>query len=287
MTYSIREALAAFRRAPLLVIVSILAVALSLSVVGLFGLTAYNVRTALERIEERVEVVAYLDDGVSESERARFASEVAGLPEVQEVRYVSKTEAMAMAIQDLPEFRDVFTGLNTNPLPASFEIRVNEPYRNTESTERLAERVGAYAFVEEVDFGEEWVEKIESLQRIAAGATTIVGGAFALVAGIVIATAIRIAVFARREEIEIMRLVGATDGFIRRPFVIEGVLAGLIGGVLAIVLTWAAFQLVDAVLIELDWIPAEWLMLTVVAGAAYGLLASSIAVRRHLGAIGA
>lgn len=285
MPHSLREAVAAFRRAPLLVVVSVVAVGLSLFVVGLFGLTAYNIRSALEEIEERVEVVAYLRDDAPQEQVRQAADDIRGLPAVLDVRYVSKTEALATAARELSEFRDLFMGLDVNPLPASYEIRMQPGYRTPEATERLAAQVLAYPFVEDAEFGREWVAKIVSLQRIAAGATLIIGGAFAAVAGIIIATAVRIGVFARREEIEIMRLVGATDGFIRRPFLIEGLLAGLVGGLAAVGLTYLAYHVVNLALIEIVWIPAMWLALTVAVGATYGFAASAVAVRRHLRAI--
>jgi cell division transport system permease protein len=282
MSYALREAVAALNRAPLLVLVSIVAVALGLFVVGLFGLAAHNVRAALEDIERRVEVVAYLHDGLAPEQLRAIEHEIRTLPEVEEVLYVSKTEALATAVIELPEFRDVFSGIDVNPLPASLEIRLHPGYRTPAVIERLVQHLLAYPFVEDAQFGREWVAKIASLRRIAAGATLIIGGAFAAVAGIIIATAVRIAVAARREEIEIMRLVGATDGFIRAPFLIEGMLAGLIGGGLAVTLTYLAFQLVSATLVDIVWVPAAWAAGAVAVGASYGVLASGIAVRRHL-----
>ncbi len=282
MPYALREAFAALSRAPVLVLISVIAVALSLSVVGLFGLTAYNIRTSLEAIEERVEVIAYLRDGVSSDQLRLAEREISGLPEVEGLRYVSKTEALAAAVQELPEFREIFSGIDINPLPASFEIRLRPGYRTPAAVERLAQQVLTYPFVEDAEFGREWVARIEALRRIAGGATAMIGGAFAAVAGIIIATAVRIAVSARREEIEVMRLVGATDGFIRAPFLIEGGIAGLFGGVLALVLTLLAYEFVNLTLMPIEWLPVQWLALTVAGGALFGLLASALAVRRHL-----
>lgn len=285
MIRSVREALSAMRRAPLLIAISVVAVSLSLFVVGIFGLAAWNVRTALDRIEERVEVVAYLRDEVTPAERQRFEAELGAMPEVARLVFISRTQALATAMQDLPEFQNVFGDLDENPLPASYEIQLRPGYRTPDATGRLAQIIGAYPFVEDVSFGREWVEKIVSLERIAAGTTAVLGGAFAAVAGIIIATAVRIAVFARREEIEIMRLVGATNGFIRAPFLVEGFLAGLLGGLVAVALTFVAYRVVNASLLALDWIPPVWLVGAVAAGALYGLLASAFAVRRHLRAI--
>jgi cell division transport system permease protein len=282
MPHALREAFAAVRRAPLLVAMSVVAVCLSLFVIGLFGLAAYNVHTALLAIEERVEVVAYLRDGTPVEQARAAEAELRTLPEVLDVRYVSQTEALATAIRELPEFRDLYATLDVNPLPASLEIRARPGYRTPDAVERLAQRTLAYPFVEEATFGREWVERIFSLRRIAAGATLMIGGAFAAVAGIIIATAVRIAVFARRDEIEVMRLVGATDGFIRRPFLLEGLVAGLLGALLAAALTFAAYRLVDDSLLAVAWLPGSWVAAAVVAGAAYGLLSSALAVRRHL-----
>jgi cell division transport system permease protein len=285
MTYATREALAAFRRTPLLALLSVVAISLSLFVVGVFALTAFNIRRAIEQIEDRVEVVAYLRDG-ADPQRVEIArGELLALPEVLGVRHVSKTEALAAAVEELEEFREVFMDLEVNPLPASFEVRLRPGFRDPASVEDVAQRLMVYPFVEDVEFGREWVAKIVSLRRIAGGATALIGGAFAAVAGIIIATAVRISVFARREEISIMRLVGATDGFIRRPFLVEGLIAGLVGGTLAVVLTYGAFYVVDLSLIRISWPPAAWALLAVAVGAAYGLLASAVAVRRHLRAV--
>jgi len=283
--YSLREAIAAFRRTPLLTALSVLAIGLSLFVVGLFTLAAFNVRSAISTIEERVEIVAYLHDGATEAQIAILQEEMASMPEVLGTRYVSRTEALAAAVRDLEEFREVFSDLEVNPLPASVEVRIQPGYRTTASVERVAEHLAAYAFVEDVNYGREWLAKIVSLRRIAAGGTALIGGAFAAVAGIIIATAVRLAVFARREEIAIMRLVGATNGFIQSPFLIEGLVSGLLGGLLAILLTFASFHFVTATLIEVTWLPVGWVILGVTAGAAYGLISSALAVRRHLRAI--
>lgn len=282
MPYALREALSAFRRSPLLTLLSVVAVAFSLFVVGLFGLTAHNITRAIDRIEEKVEVVAYLRDDASDEQIRVLQQEVRLIPEVEDVRYVSKTEALATARREMEEFRDVFTDLEVNPLPASMELRLRPGSRDPASVERVARGLAAYPFVEDVRYGRDWLAKIVSMRRIAGGAATIIGGAFAAVAAIIIATAVRIAVFARREEISIMRLVGATDGFVRRPFLLEGLVSGLLGGLAAAALAFAAFRVVDRVLIRIEWLPLPWVAAGVAAGALFGLLSSAVAVRRHL-----
>jgi cell division transport system permease protein len=282
MPYAVREALAATRRTPLLALLSVVAISLSLFVVGLFALTAFNIRRAIEGIEDRVEVVAYLRDEATPEQLASLQRDIARLPEASSIHYVSRDEAIATAIQELPEFKQTFADLEGNPLPASVEVRVRPGYRDSASVERVAQRLSSYPSVEEVRFGRDWVGKIVSLRRIAGGASAIIGGAFAAVAAIIIATAVRISVFARREEIQIMRLVGATDGFIQRPFLVEGLMTGLIGGILAVLLTWAACQVVDVYLMRLAWLPPEWAIGGVAVGAVYGFLSSAVAVRRHL-----
>jgi cell division transport system permease protein len=282
VSYALREAAAAFRRAPVLTGLAAAMVALALFVVGLFGIVAHNLEVALEEIESRVEVVAYLLDDALNREIELAVSELQALPQVASVVYVSKDSALMRARRDLAQFEEVFSGLAVNPLPASLEVRLREGSRNRQAVDRVAEVASAFPFVEDVAYGREWVDRLFNLRRVAGISSAVLGGAFALVAALIIATALRIAIFARRDEIYIMRLVGARDGFIGRPFLLEGAVTGLLGGVLAIVLTWVAWRTVDRLLFRIEWIPAAWIGLGLVAGALFGALASTLAVRRHL-----
>ncbi|HZD04911.1 MAG TPA: permease-like cell division protein FtsX, partial [Longimicrobiales bacterium] len=274
MSHAVREALAGFRRAPVLTGLSAAMVGLALFVVGLFGLAAYNLRIALEGIEERVEIVAYLRDGTRSSELDAATADLDALPEVLQVRYVSKSDALEKARQELPEFGEVFTDLTVNPLPASLEIRLREAYRSESAVEAVAEVAGAYPFVEDVAYGREWVEKLFSLRRLAGVAAAVFGVAFAVVAALIIGAALRIAIFARRDEIYIMGLVGARDGFIRRPFLLEGAFAGFLGGALAVGLSFLVFRLIYRFLFSLSWLPAPWVGIGLAAGIVFGVVAS-------------
>jgi cell division transport system permease protein len=282
MPYALREALSAFRRTPLLALLSVLAIAFSLFVIGLFALTAFNIRLALDKVEEKVEIVAYLTDETTDAQVELAQQEVGALPQVRELHYVTRTEALATAMAELEEFRDIFSDLENNPLPASFEVRLAAGSRSPAEVEKVAAMLANYPFVEDVRFGRDWVNAIYTLRRIAAGVALVIGGAFALVAVIVIATAVRITVFARREEIGIMRLVGATDGFVQRPFLIEGLASGLLGGLLAAGLTWGTYELLGSTTFRVEWLPSEWIVLVVAIGTGFGLLSSLVAVRRHL-----
>ena len=280
--HAIREALAAFRRAPVLTGLSAAMVALALFVVGLFGLAAYNLRLALSAIEERVEIVAYLRDDVRQSEIDLAQKEISAIPEVARVNYVSKRDALARAQKDLPEFSDLFATAGVNPLPQSLEIELRPGTRNQEVVDRLAAAATAYPFVEDVRFGREWVEKLFTLRRVGAATAAVLGAAFFLVAALIIGTALRIAIFARRDEIYIMRLVGAKNGYIRRPFLLEGAISGLVGGCLAWLLTYATYRTVYAFLFALAWIPSGWIAIGIAIGVVFGALASGLAIRRHL-----
>ena len=282
MPYALREALAAFRRSPMLTGLSVAMIALSLLVVGLFGIAAYNIRRVLDRVEARVQVVAYLRDDASLEEVQAAIAELKKNEAVRDVQYVTREQALVIAKQEIPEFQRLAGGLQTNPLPASLGIALQPHQSGPQAAQAVAKRVGQFEFVEDVDYGRDWLDKVYLLRRVAGAATLILGSAFAAVAALMIGAAIRIAVFARRDEISIMRLVGATDEFVRRPFVLEGLFAGVAGGIFALVLTFTAYRLLSRSLFQLDWLPDLWVLAIVALATALGGMASSVAVRRHL-----
>mgnify|MGYP006277274083 CR=1 FL=1 len=282
MANSVKEAVAAFRRAPLLTSLSALMVGLALFVLGLFALATYNLQMALRTVEERVEVVAYLREDARPVDVEAGLQILRDLPGVEAVLYVSKERALERATTELPEIAESSSALEVNPFPASLEIRFAPGSRNEKAVEEVASAAEEFPYVEDVRYGREWVDRLFFLRQIGAITAITLGIAFAVVAALIIATAIRIAVYARKDEIYIMRLVGAKHGFIRRPFLLEGAMTGLLGGGLALLLTWGTHQLVFHFLFELEWVPVSWVLLGLAGGVFFGVLASSLAVHRYL-----
>jgi len=229
-----REALLSFRRAPLLSALSITTIAFSLFTLGLFGLVAINLREALRGLEERVEIVAFVLRGTPAETITLATQDIAAFPEVQDVAYVTEEQALARARRELVEFRDAYRDLQVNPLPASIEVRLKDGYRDAATVERVAQRLRGFEFVNDVRFGREWVQKLDHLRNITGVVGLVIGLAFAAVAVVIIGVTIRLTLLQRAREISIMRLVGATNWFIRWPFMVEGLVCGLLGAGIAI-----------------------------------------------------
>ena len=286
MRLLIREALLSFSRAPLLSALSVTTIAFSLYVVGLFGLVAVNLRAALRGVEQRVEVVAYLLHGTPAETVALTSQEIAAFPEVGSVTFVSEEEALQKARDELVEFRDAYRDLQVNPLPASLEIRLKEGYRDAQHVAAVADRLKGYRFVDDVRYGKDWIEKLDRLRNIAGFVGLTIGFAFAAVAVVIIGITIRITVLQRAREIVIMRLVGATNWFIRGPFLLEGALKGLLGGMLAAAMCYGSYLLfrgqTDLATSGLVFFPTGHLLLGLLFGLALGLGGSVVSVGRHL-----
>ena len=282
MNLVIREALLAFRRAPLLSTLSVTTIAFSLFVVGLFGLVAVNLQQALRDVAERVEIVAYLLPGAPIETITLAQKDIEAFPEVQAASYVSEDQALQRARTELVEFRDVLQELERNPLPASIEVKLKPRFRDVDHVNDVAERLRGFGFVDDVRFGRDWVEKLDRLRQIAAAVGLVVGAAFATVAIIIIGTTIRMAVLQRSREIAIMRLVGATNGFVRRPFLLQGALKGMLGGLAAVALSYGAYALINRWLIHAAFFSQEQAVAIVGFGMLIGFFGSAASVGRHL-----
>jgi cell division transport system permease protein len=278
----VRESLLTFRRTPLLAALSVTTIAFSLFVVGLFGLVAVNLQQALRQVGERVEVVAYVLPGTPVETAAIAVKDIEAFPEVQSATYVTEDEALKRARSELIEFRDVLQELERNPLPASIEVKLKPGFRDAAHVSDVADRLRGFGFVDDVRFGRDWVEKLDWLRRIAAAVGLVVGAAFATVAVIIIGTTIRMVVLQRSREIAIMRLVGATDGFIRRPFLLQGAIKGLLGGLVAIGLSFLAYLMINRWLIQAEFFSREQAFAIVGFGTLIGLVGSAASVGRHL-----
>jgi cell division transport system permease protein len=136
--------------------------------------------------------------------------------------------------------------------------------------------------MDDVRYGEDWVKQLYNIRNLAGAAGLVLGAAFAAVAVIIIGSTIRMTVLARQREISIMRLVGATDGFVRRPFLIDGFLKGVVGGLLALLLAWSAHALIGRYLIETAFFDRRMALLGIAFGGLIGFAGSAVAVGRHL-----
>ena len=279
MRLALRETMIGFRRAPVLSVLSITTIAFSLFAFGLFSLVAVNIRKTLSDVESRVEIRAFLADGTAVEVVSAAMGDIGAFPEVSRVEYVSPDSALARARAELGEFKDVFESAF---LPASIDVRLREGHRDPTTVRTVVDRIKSLQFVDDVRYGEEWVDKLYRIRNVATAAGVILGLAFAAVAVIIIGATIRMAVMARAREISIMRLVGATDAFIRRPFLIEGFVKGILGGSLALALTWFASVVISRNFIQTEFFSRGLATLGILGGALIGLLGSSLSVGRHL-----
>jgi len=281
-----REALLSFRRAPLLSALSITTIAFSLFTLGLFGLVAINLRAALRGLEERVEIVAFVLRGTPAETITLATEDIAAFPEVKDVQYVTEAQALERARRELVEFRDAYRDLQVNPLPASIEVRLKEGNRDAPTVERVAQRLRGFSFINDVRFGREWVQKLDHLRNVTGIVGLVIGLAFAAVAVVIIGVTIRLTLLQRAREISIMRLVGATNWFIRGPFLLEGALKGLLGGLLSLVLCYGGYLLfrdrTGGAFAGLIFFQTFQMVAIVVFGVMLGLGGSLVSVGRHL-----
>jgi cell division transport system permease protein len=279
MRLAFREVLLAFRRSPALALLSVTTMAFSLFAFGLFGLVALNIQSALRTIEDRVEIRAFLVDGATDAQVNELLQAVQKMPQVSHVGYVSPDSALQRARAELEEFRDVMDGA---VLPGSIELRLNPETRTPDLINQISGRLQTYPVVDEVRYGREWIEKLYRVRNIAGIVGLGMGLVFALVAIIIIGATIRMAILARAKEIEIMRLVGATNGFVRLPYLIDGFIKGIIGGAVAIVMAWMANNTVSENFLQTEFFSTNQMLLGILAGGVIGLVGSWLSVNRQL-----
>ncbi|MBN2289171.1 MAG: ABC transporter permease [Candidatus Glassbacteria bacterium] len=277
-----KEALLGFSRAKTMSLFAVVATGFSLFTLGLFVLVLLNMNTLIRRLEDKVEVMVYLKDNADMASVGMAIEDLGRLEGVDQVRYLSKDEALERFRADLGPDSDLLQDLETNPVPASLSITMKPGFRDTLHVRQVATAAGDLSFVEEVDYGREWIRRIDIFKHLVGVLGAGTGAVLSLVAIILISSAIKIAIFSRSKEIFIMKIVGATNGYIRRSFLIEGFLKGALGGSAAAAMIYGVSEAFAKHYVQITRFPEDYYLLTVLAGILMGLVGSWISLGRHL-----
>jgi cell division transport system permease protein len=217
---------------PNLITIGIIAV--SILIFSTFTLLAFNLTSFLKNWEDKIEVIAYLKRGTPSSEVEPLLNKTRLLEGVEIVRYVSPYDAMTFMETKLGGQKNLLQGIQPALLPPSFEIQLKKDYRNSARINEVVTRLREMAQFEEIQYGQEWVETFSALVHILRLTQWILGGLLLIAIVFITSNTLQLTISSRREEIKVMHWVGASPGFIRVPFYVEGLIQGLLGGGLAI-----------------------------------------------------
>lgn len=242
--FFVGEALRDFRRAGRVAVAAILLIALSLVAVGGFWLLTANLGRVVAKWRDRVRIIVYLKSEPRGKDLAELVHRVRSIPDVAAVTFVSKAEALASLREVLGKDAGVVDQLPGNPLPASLEVTPAPAGATPEGARLLLEQLAAMPEADEVAGGVDWVEGLAHWRRLLLTAGLGVGATLAVVAILTVTTSTTLVLHQRRHETEIMRLVGAPEAAVRLPLLMQGMLQGLLGAVLAILLLAGAHHFV-------------------------------------------
>ena len=236
------EALRDLRRAGRVAVSAVALITLSLAALGSFWLVSENLGRAVAEWRDRVRIIVYLKREPASGDVASLVERVRAMPGVASVRFVGKGEALETLRAVLGKDAKVAAELPSNPLPASLEVTPAAAAATTEGARRLLERLGALPEAEEVAGSVDWVERLAQWQRLLATIGLGIGAVLAVAAMLTVTTATTLVLHARRHETEIMRLVGAPEFVVRSPLLLQGLMQGLCGAVLALVALVAGYH---------------------------------------------
>jgi len=241
--FSINEGFKGFFKARLATTLSVSSITLTIFLTGLFVVFTINLQSWLGFLREKIEIELFVETGSTEKEIEQLKNKISQLEAIREIEYISK-EAAAKRFEE--EFgQNVYEVLEFNPFPPSIIIHLNEGYQNPSAISNLKNRLELFSNVEEVFYKKPLLEKIDKYVQIAYILGIIIGIVIIFIAIGLIFNTIRLTIYARKDMIHIMRLVGATEGFIRKPFLVEGLLQGFLGGSLASLAIYYGLKLVQ------------------------------------------
>jgi cell division transport system permease protein len=290
--YFLRRALTHIGRSPVVAGVTVGTVAVVFLIMGVFALVGHNLELLTRRVGSGLKLSVFLQDDCSDPQREAIEKLLSSSAGVERVHFIDRDEAASRFRQRFGHQAEVLDELGDNPLPESFEVTFTSAGQNPASIGDLAQQVVNLPGVEEVQYGQAWLDRFFRFVKTVRLLGLLVGVLIFLAALLIVSNTIRLSVFARREEIHILKLVGATDGFIKVPFYLEGVLLGLLGAGLGIALTWFAFALLVPEILVPGWLeetrftvvflPFEMVIWMVGAGAFLGVLGTMSSLWRHL-----
>ena len=236
----VRTALRGLQASPGTTAATVLTIGIALFVVGFFALLAVNMRGLLERVGEEIPVSAYFASAVDEESALGWVRRAESIEGVDSVVFVS-AEAALERFRGSAGGEELLEGVEGNPLPASLEVSLGRQARAPGSVVRIARELESFEAVDDVRYGGEWLEGYNRALQVVRAASWGFGTVIGLAALLIVSNTIRLGIYAREDELEILALVGASRIFVRSPFLVEGVLQGILGGVAALAFLGAGF----------------------------------------------
>ena len=286
--YFVEEALTSVWRSRLITGLSVITIAVSLFVLGAFLSLASNLADVVARWSDKVQVTFYLEDQLPEAPRESLTAALRADSAVESVAYISREEALRRFRALFREMRSLPEDLGENPFPAALEVTL-KPARNAAvDAQRLVDAFRKAPGVEDVEYDLLWIQRLTTAVRLVRGAGAFLGAILVLAAVFTISNVMRLTMYARQDELDIMRLVGAAPAYVKGPFVLEGMIQGGLGGVLALGLLWGIFHALSRDLLATSdllgrtaiVLPPAMAALIVVGGTLVGLAGSLVSLGR-------
>ncbi|MGQ9800771.1 MAG: cell division protein FtsX [Candidatus Saccharicenans sp.] len=215
-------------------LVSVLIIGFSFLVIGIFLALSNNLTYLGQQLSNNLAISFFLDRNLKPAELEEIKAQILASELVDQVTYVSSADALGRFRANFPELQEIIDNLKSNPFPPSYEVKLKEKILSLPAIVYFMEKIKSLKGVTDVQFNQEWAEKMESLSRIVRAVGFFLGGILILASFFIISNVVRLNVFARKNEIEILRLVGATNTFIRIPFLLEGFVLGLLGSLVSL-----------------------------------------------------
>lgn len=288
---ALKEALESIKANKEAYFITIGTTAVSMSIFGIFLIVHFNMQMMVKKWREKLQVVVYLQDNITQKDVDKLKSHFSSLQEIDEYFYVSKDQALKKFRKRLARNQTILDNLDVNPLPASFELKFKKKYRHYKKIKSVAEEVNKFKGIESLEFGEGWLERIETILFFLKFIVFAIGGLIGVGIIFIISNAIKLSLYARKDEIEIMQLVGATDWFIKGPFLLEGILQGFFGAFLSLIILYGFYEMfIDSLqtssffigVQSFLFIPPRGIAYIIFSGVLIGYAGSYISLRKFL-----
>ncbi len=282
--YSFKEGFSGFRRARLSSVITIFTMTISLLLLGLFAIIYRNTNSIIQSFRDKVEMEVFIASEADSAHTAAIRSALLNVPGIQSASFISKEEAAKIFKKEFGE--DINAVLDFNPLPASFKLRLVDGYKNSDSAKVVYSALTKIDGVDDVVYRKTLLEILDRRVKVFIGASAAIGLTLLIAAVFLVSNTIRLTIYAKRKMITTMKLVGATRGFIRMPFLIEGMLHGVLGGILSACMIWSivylAKKFVSAELSDFFAVEAYFYAAMIAFGMVLGLLGSGWSVKRFI-----